>query len=103
MINGFQFITLASALLLISCDGPREDAGEIAGAAAGIADGPLHFRPSEASGEIQDRAAQDRENAAEAQADAWSIAQMRCGPVLISARMLWRRRPTRLGDWRAAQ
>lgn len=61
---------LASALMLMACDGPHEQAGEKSDAAAGIDNGALGSGPGETVGELQDRTARDQANARKAQADA---------------------------------
>lgn len=70
MTRRAPLLTLASALLLVACDGPHEQAGEKSDAAAGVDSGPLGSGPSETVGELQDRTEQDQANAKQAQADA---------------------------------
>ena len=65
-----QLAGLALIALLGACDGPHEQAGENADAAAGIKDGPLSKGPNERLGEIRDRTERDQKRAIEAQADA---------------------------------
>ena len=65
-----QLAGLALIALVAGCDGPHEQAGENADAAAGIKDGPLSEGPNERLGEIQDRTERDQKRAVEAQADA---------------------------------
>jgi len=62
---------LAAGLTLASCDGPRENAGEKADAAAGVVDSEDTMRsgPAEEMGARQDDAAEMRADAKEAQAD----------------------------------
>lgn len=69
MTRRLPLVALACAMLLAGCDGPHEQAGEKADAAAGIKDGPLSPGPNEKLGEIQDRAERDRKKAIEARAD----------------------------------
>jgi hypothetical protein len=67
-------IALASALIagLAACDGPKEQAGEIADNASGAVDGEDSMRsgPAETMGERQDKADQSANEAREAAADA---------------------------------
>jgi hypothetical protein len=64
------FALLISAAGLAGCDGPRENAGEVADNAAGVGAGTLGQGPAERLGELQDRAADAAKDAREAQADA---------------------------------
>ncbi len=73
-----SMFTLASLLLmtLISCDGPREEAGEKADAAAGAegSNSLIGKGPAERMGEKEDAAADSRADALEAQADSLEAA-----------------------------
>ena len=69
----FSGACLGAALLLTAgCDGPRENAGEVADNASGAVDGEDSIRsgPAETLGEKQDQAADAAKDATEAQADA---------------------------------
>lgn len=70
MILRSHLLALATCCLVMACDGPHEQAGEKADAAAGIKEGPLGSGPEERIGEIQDKVERDQKRAAEAQADA---------------------------------
>ena len=67
-------LLVASALLagLAACDGPREQAGEIADNASGAVDGEdsMTSGPAETMGERQDEAAEAANDARDAAADA---------------------------------
>jgi uncharacterized protein YjbJ (UPF0337 family) len=68
------FLSLAAlpAVLLAACDGPRENAGEVADNASGAVDSEdtLESGPAERLGEAQDRAADAARDAIETRADA---------------------------------
>lgn len=69
----FSSASLCAALLLTAgCDGPRENAGEVADNASGAVDGEDSIRsgPAETLGEKQDAAEDAARDATEAQADA---------------------------------
>ena len=69
----FVPVILAGALIgLAACDGPREQAGEIADNASGAVDGEDSMRsgPAETMGERQDEAAEAANEARDAAADA---------------------------------
>lgn len=63
---------LLSTVALAGCDGPRENAGEVADNASGAvgSEDTLRQGPAERLGEKQDRAAEAAKEAREAQADA---------------------------------
>lgn len=64
---------LAACLLgLAACDGPREDAGEVADNAADVvsSEDAIESGPNETLGEVRDEAAESADEAREAQADA---------------------------------
>jgi phage/plasmid primase-like uncharacterized protein len=65
-------LTLAAALAVAACDGPREQAGEKADNASGAVDGEDSVKsgPAETMGERQDEAADSANEAKEARADA---------------------------------
>ena len=56
-------------MLLMSCDGPRENAGEKADQLANIGGSALGSGPNERLGELQDRATRDQKRAVDARAD----------------------------------
>ena len=60
------------AAAVVACDGPRENAGEKADVASGAvnSEDTLRQGPAEQLGEMQDRAAETRERAKDAEADA---------------------------------
>lgn len=62
----------APMLLVAACDGPRENAGEVADNASGAVDGEDSIRsgPAETLGEKQDAAEDAARDVTEAQADA---------------------------------
>ncbi len=64
-----QLARLALIAFVGACDGPHEQAGENANAAAGIKNGPLSKRPNDSLGEIHDRTERDQKRAIEAEAD----------------------------------
>ena len=63
---------LAATLALAACDGPNEQAGEVADNAAGVvpSEDSIQSGPAETMGERQDEAKDAAEDAREAQADA---------------------------------
>lgn len=66
-------VLIAAALLgLSACDGPREDAGEVADNAAGVvsSEDAVQSGPNETLGEARDDAAESANEAREARADA---------------------------------
>lgn len=68
-----RFTILAACLIgLAACDGPREDAGEVADNAAGVvpSEDSLQSGPNETLGEARDAAAESAADANEARADA---------------------------------
>lgn len=71
MRNSFKILAFA-ALALAGCDGPRENAGEKADAAAGRvgSEDTLRSGPAEEMGAKQDAAAESQADAMEAKADA---------------------------------
>lgn len=70
MKRGIFAAALLGSMLVTACDGPREQAGERADAAANKGGGVLHDGPAERLGAIQDRTARDQAKAIEARADA---------------------------------
>ncbi|MBB4858310.1 putative membrane protein YqiK [Novosphingobium chloroacetimidivorans] len=66
----FKSTLIACTALLAACDGPHEQAGEKADAAAGAQQGPFDSGPSESIGEAQDRVEEDQARAVDARADA---------------------------------
>lgn len=65
-------ITFAALLAVSACDGPNEQAGEVADNAAGVmpSEDAIQSGPAETMGERKDEAQDAREDAREAQADA---------------------------------
>jgi hypothetical protein len=67
-----QIGLIMAAALLAACDGPQEQAGEVADNAAGVvpSEDAIQSGPAETMGERQDEAKDAAEDAREAQADA---------------------------------
>ncbi|VWX47182.1 hypothetical protein [Novosphingobium sp. 9U] len=70
LARGLSTALVACTTLLGACDGPHEQAGEKADAAAGVQQGPFESGPSESLGEAQDRVERDQRRAVDARADA---------------------------------
>ena len=72
MAHARRLVITAGALLLLGCDGPRENAGEKADANAGAvsSEDTLESGPAERLGEKQDAVVDQVEDAKEAKADA---------------------------------
>lgn len=72
MRHVLKVLAVTAGLATASCDGPRENAGEKADAAAGRVDSEdtLRSGPAEEMGAKQDAAAESRADAKEAQAEA---------------------------------
>ena len=71
-----KHLTILIVAALVACDGPRENAGEKADFASGAvnSEDSLQKGPAEQLGEKQDRAAETRERAKDAEADALEAA-----------------------------
>lgn len=71
MTRAFQLLLLGTALGLAACDGPRENAGEKADAAAGRVESEdtLRSGPAEEMGARQDAAVDAKADALEAEAE----------------------------------
>ena len=72
MIRTATLVVFFAFSLVAGCDGPRENAGEVADARAGVAPADNGFAkgPGEALGEAEDRAVASARQATEAHADA---------------------------------
>ena len=71
-----KHLTILIVAALVACDGPRENAGEKSDFASGAvnSEDTLQKGPAEQLGEKQDRAAETRERAKDAEADALEAA-----------------------------
>lgn len=71
-MNKSAILLAASVFALGACDGPQEDAGEVADNAAGVvsSEDSLESGPNETLGEVRDEAAESANEAREARADA---------------------------------
>jgi hypothetical protein len=71
-----RHLTILFAAAVVACDGPRENAGEKADFETGAvnSEDTLRKGPAEKLGEKQDRAAETRERAGDAEADALEAA-----------------------------
>jgi hypothetical protein len=69
-------LIILTAFVMVGCDGPRENAGEKADFESGAvnSEDTLRKGPAEQMGEKQDRAAEARERAKDAEADALDAA-----------------------------